>query len=161
MGRSIEINAFLFKGKSNLFILIFCIRKKARWFLCWSKRAKSVWYKNKERNMMWLQYLECFQERKKKLRIQISHHHQTKNKQNMDKKLEIKSSQNKLESKMNKWIKSDYHNIWLNNLFKLKFIQFTTFSFFISLNILFVSLIKSIFSPFINALSRSFFNIFL
>ena len=161
MGRAIEINAFLFKGKFILFVLIFCDRKKEKWFHCLSKKARSAWFRSQERNMMWLKFLEWLRGKKIKLHTLISLHQINRIRRNMEQRLETKWNQKWWENRMSKWIKSEIHYLWLNNLVKLKFIQAIILSFFISLKISFVLLTKSMCSPFANTFSRSRFNWFL
>jgi len=75
----------------------------------------------------------------------------------MEQKKETKLNQLFLEDRMKKWIKRIDQNVWLNNLFKLKFIQAIILSFLISSNISFVLLTKPMCSPFAIAFSRSLF----
>ena len=61
--------------------------------------------------------------------------HQLKIKINLDKNKVEKSNQKQLENKTKQWLTNDQLILYLNNLFKLKLIQFTIFSLSISSNI--------------------------
>ena len=61
--------------------------------------------------------------------------HQLRIKINLDKNKVEKSNQKQLENKTKQWLTNDQLILYLNNLFKLKLIQFTIFSLSISSNI--------------------------